>query len=129
METFLSSAGNLNIDFSTNGGSSYLNSGMQNGLNYNLYNTATLTNVNSTSTGIITSSNGGNVYVTGHVFVHNAGQGAQCQFTGECIFPNGSGNTVFGKFFGNTLTNSVNAVKFTPSAGNITGTITMYGII
>jgi hypothetical protein len=123
----LSSTFILLLNVSVNGGSSYLTTGYLSGLNYNEYNTATLTNVNST-TSIYTGYGSGKY--DGYLWCYNILTSAQPYFSGTTVSFNAAPytNAVFAT---NTTAGGVNAFQFTSSSsGTITsGTITLFGVL
>jgi hypothetical protein len=123
----LSTSGNLNLNVSVNGGSSYLATGYLSGLNYNLYNSATASNINNTVT--IYLGTGENVY-SGQLWCYNIDTANPPYFSGVAL------TDVSGVFYQqvaiatNTTTSGVNAFQFIPTSGTFTsGTITLFGVL
>ena len=143
----VTNAASLYMYLSTNGGSTYLNSGfgIGNGCSYAAYNSTTYTNVYQ---GPGSSTNPSFFYLSGPLS-NTAGQGlsgsfylmdANPTFNGDD--PNIVGNVTFdgstsgaatmgiiAGFINNTAVANINAIKFAMSSGNIsTGTISIYGV-
>jgi hypothetical protein len=125
------SAVNFIMDWSTNNGSTYLNSGYNSGANYNLYNSSTFSNVNSTTTNIL----------TGPLFVTSAVTGAiYLNFPQSTYFPTANGNIVgIDSSNATALYNAmgaqgsamvINNIRFSFSSGNILSNarFSLYGI-
>lgn len=121
-----SSGSDLNMSISSNNGTSYSSTNYQAGLLYAGYTSATFSSNNSTSmfklaTGLTVSG----VYGNGIVWLNNFGFSAK-----PCI--HGTGWATKGQLllFGgeNTTAATYDAIKFY-SAGTITGTFTLYGIV
>jgi hypothetical protein len=126
-------AASLQMLVSNNGGSSYVTSGYQCGLNYSAYNTATLTNVNSTTYVPLSAamSNAGAAYNYSATFFYSP-TGNFGEIWGTCSFwtSNNSGINCFGTLGGGPGINGINAIKFQFSSGNIAGgSISVYGLI
>jgi hypothetical protein len=125
------SAGNpdLHMDFSTDGGSNYVNSGLTTGVNYNAYNTTITTNSNSTTTGIIGVSIASNATYNAIIYINNIGVGRSATYHGTHQWYNGT-TWLFGTMGGSTgASTGVNALKFLPTSSTFaTGTISIYGI-
>lgn len=109
--------------FSTNGGSSWLNSGYTSGYNGTAYNSATWGNGNSTTQcrlgGLSTTSLYG-----GYMYIHNLGGSTVVTYNGRAFENNNQTDITFG-----TNSNTgVNALRFQTQSGNIVGSISLYGI-
>lgn len=118
----------LNMDWSTNNGSTYLGSGFVSGLLSNNYNSATLANSNSTSTCPLTPSiTNTSVPIAGILYL-NFPASAIAFFNGQLFLNDTTG--VYSECYGaNTGTTTINNIRFSYSSGNITsGTISLYGI-
>jgi hypothetical protein len=120
------------VQISTNGGSTWLNSTYTSGSTINAYNSTTKTNVNSTTSFILSSNNlsntGGSTHgLSGLYYIYNLGGSGRNQVIGTAISGSGS-NLLLGGSYGSTVT--ANALKFFCSSGNITsGNISIYGQI
>ena len=110
---------------SSNNGSSYANSGYTSGINFNAYNSTTVTNATATTYGIMARSQSNGVGLYGTVFFTpgNGGWWGQMSFLNTTAaattlgFNLGSAGIVF------------NALRFQFASGNITsGAITLYGL-
>jgi hypothetical protein len=118
----------LNMDWSVNNGSGYLNSAFQSGLNSNAFNSSTLTNSNSTSTCPLTPSiTNTNVEIGGIIYASFPAS-AVAMYTGQ-LFTIDTTSTFINCSGGNTGTTLINNVRFSYSSGNIaSGTISLYGL-
>ena len=110
---------------SSNNGSTYANSGYTSGINFNAYNSTTVTNATSTTYGLMarSQSNGIGLYGTVYLTPGNGGWWGQMSFFNTTLatttlgFVTGGAGIVF------------NALKFQFASGNITsGSITLYGL-
>lgn len=119
----------LNMDWSTNNGSGYLNSGFLSGLNSNAFNSNTLANVNSTTTNPLTPSiTNTDVEITGALFCAFPAS-APATFTGQ-LFSIDTTSVFINCFGANSGTTTINNVRFSYSSGNISaGSISLYGIV
>ncbi len=118
----------MNMDWSTNNGSTYLNSNFQCGLNTNTYNSATYANQNTTTTAQIT--NAGNISSTANtkiiLWLQDFAVSGFPSYNGTLYANQNQGGILFGAQ--NTAV-TVNNIKFSMSSGNIaTGTFSLYGI-
>ncbi len=130
--TCATNAAQLNMTFSTNNGSTYLTTGYQCGLNSTPYNGTTLTNLNSTSTAILSSglsnSSGfyqGSLYLFGlESAVNPIGYGYFLGLNSSSVVTQGYYSIL------NTTTTAVNALRFNWSSGNFgSGSIiSIYGL-
>jgi len=123
----------LNFNVSVNGGSTWVNTGYQGGFWSIPYNSATITNANSTTTIIISGplSTTAGVGVNGYIYCNDVTNGSNMQVSGQNCF-NGSttGLGAVGWFSSTTGQTSVNGFQFIMSSGNIsTGTFTLFGIL
>lgn len=110
----------FNMDWSIDGGSTYLNTGFTSGFNYHAYNSTTFTNVNSTTTNPLGVSN--SAAFSGFIFMNATS--AVC--SGQGMY-NTTGQFI--EIFGANTTSPINTIKFSMSSGTITsGTITLYGL-
>lgn len=118
----------FNMDWSTNNGSGYLGSAYRCGLNSNPYNSATLTNANSTSTCTILPANAAaNVISSGQIYLFLPAS-ATASYIGQ-LYDAVSTPIQVSCFGINTGTTTINNIKFSYSSGNIlSGTISLYGI-
>ncbi len=123
----------FNLDLSTDNGATYLNSNFLAGDLVNQYNSATLANTNSTTTlPIITgqSNNTANAPICGMMDLYNLPTAVDaCVVAHSSYFLSGSSfaQSIFAGT--NTAAGSINAIRFSFSAGNIaSGTISLYGV-
>lgn len=120
----------LEMQVSTNGGSSYIATGYTTGFNRSPYNSNTLTNNNSTTYVILsgTVANTAGIGTSGTLYCYNFNNGNTQAYSGTALY-NAAGTTTIG-FIGGTGpgTTTVNALQFIFASGNIsTGTISLYG--
>jgi len=121
----------FNMDFSTNGGSTYLNSGYSAGLNWNATNSTTLNNVNSSTTGVIGSPINNAASYNAAIWLNNVGIGQSIYWHGTSNWYNGNGPVItFCLLGGQQTATTINAIRFSFSAGNFNnqGTIALYGM-
>jgi hypothetical protein len=125
--------GQILLQISTNGGSTYTATGYQAGINYTTWNLSVFTNA-SPGTGFIlsdtTSSNGSNaVFFQGYLY--NFGTAGIAAMTGNSTFAN-AGFTAFdlGYFGGTSGNTGPNAFRIinNGASGTITGTISVFGV-
>jgi hypothetical protein len=122
--------GQIQMDVSTNGGSSGIGGGYQSCSFKNAYNTATLTRTSATATSIVALLSDSTDTFNGLLFF-NAGSGVATSFVGRGPSYSTTGTTLTNHFFGgNNTATSVNGLIFTVSSGGTftSGTITLYGI-
>ena len=125
----------LGVQFSTNGGSSYLSSGYQGGFTYASYNGNTFINVNSTAQCYLggPTGNTSSKFLSGSVYLYNLTTATPPSMMGQFICQGIAGNSVVGNAFGyNTTTSGVNALKIftTTSSQTITaGKFTLFGVL
>lgn len=130
--TPVTTATNLQMLMSNNNGSTWLGAGSYNGgINYSLYNSTTMTNLNSTANFILSGSVLNTQGVCGHLFISNVNNGSSLglQFNGQSTW----NDTVLGSIATGTIMGagfpSINALRFQISSGNISaGRISIYGI-
>jgi hypothetical protein len=115
----------LILRVSNNNGSSFSAVGYNAGVNYTSYNSATVTNVNSTTGAPLTSNSGNGVGISGTVFV-NFGNGF---YHGQTAYGStDSGLNAFGNCGGATGLQP-NAFRLLMSSGNLTsGNVTLFGL-
>lgn len=129
-----SSSVSFNMDFSTNGGSSYLSTNFLSGLNWTLITSYSLTNKNSTSTCPLIDSAlamSSSDFFGAIIFLYNLGSSfTSPSYSGQISTYNSSTNSSFGMFFGaQNSTSTINAIRFSASSGNIaTGDFSLYQI-
>lgn len=118
----------LNMDWSTNNGSTYLGSAFQSGEISNAYNSTTFSNTNSTSTCPLTPSiTNTTVPLNGYLYLYFPAS-AVASYNGQ-IFTQDTTSTFIQCAGVNTGTTTINNIKFSYSTGNITsGTISLYGV-
>ena len=130
--TNISNAGTttvLNMDWSTNNGSTYLGSGYQSANNSNPYNSNTVTNASSAATNPLTPSiSSAGAFINGIMFLALPTTAAVSSMVGQVFI--GETTSVYADVMGyNTGTTSINNIRFSFSSGNIaSGTISLYGI-
>lgn len=125
-----SAGGQIQIQVSTNGGSSGIGSGYQTCSFKDAYNTATLTRTSGTAIGVVALLNDSSDTFNGTLYF-NAASGVATQFVGRGSSYSTTGTTLRNYFFGgNNTTTSINGLIFVvSSAGTYTsGTMTLYGI-
>lgn len=117
------------MDWSTDNGSTYLNTNFQSGNTSNGWNSATIVNTNSTSTNpLVGTASQSNVFPTsGQVYIYIVGTSLLTNMVGQFY----QGANTYGSIYGGRLTAiTLNNVKFSMTSGNIsTGIITLYGIV
>jgi hypothetical protein len=131
----LSASNPLQIQISTNGGSSYITSGYFTGIN-SIASTAasgTWSNaINATSYLVAVYSNGSSYYLYTNLYLYNmtAGSGFVCsQGSGSAGDMSTVNKFTFPQGVYGTASTTVNALKFVPSSGTFSGTITLFGIL
>ncbi len=124
-----STSASMNMDWSTNNGSSYLNTNFLCGLNYHASSSAVYSNTNSTTTCPI--SNAGSTQICAILCIQGlAGTAATGpSYYGQSMYFNAVPTLQATELFGlNTGSANVNNIKFSLSAGTMTsGTISLYG--
>lgn len=122
---------NLLLRTSNNNGSSFADSGYLAGLNYWSYNSATTTNINSTTANIVsgpTSGGSGTLTASGYCFLGLVGNGVLFG-SGTSMWMQTNTNPQFGLFFVRPTSTGTNAFRFLFSDGNITsGLVSIYGL-
>jgi len=114
---------NFQMLFSTNGGSSYLGSGYVTGYVTTAWNSNTWSNTNSTSLCQLALADA-SLALSGYMYISNIAVALSPSYTGELF----SGSSQF-LLYGNNTGNTINAIRFQFSSGNIaSGTISLYGI-
>jgi len=131
----LSASNPLQMQISTNGGSSYITTGYLTGVN-SIASTAASGSwsnaVNATTYLVAVYSNGSSYYLNSNIYLYNAtaGSGFVCSqssgMTGDMSTVN---KFTFGQGVYTTTSTTVNALKFVPSSGTFSGTITLFGIL
>lgn len=126
-----STSASMNMDWSTNNGSTYLSTNYLCGFNYHTYNSNAYSNTNSTSTCPI--SNAGSTQICAIIVIQGLAGAAStgpCYY-GQSMYFNGAATLQATELFGiNTGSPNVNNIKFSLSAGNMSsGTISLYGCI
>jgi len=121
----VSTSGNLNLEVSTNNGSSYVSTGYLSGNAYMGYTSSSFGNENSTTfyqlfTGSSTAVSSGTVWLFNLPLS-----------TGHSIYSDFFvGNDYWQKGYGSNLTGSINNIQFYQSGGsNFSATATLYGLI
>lgn len=124
---------NLQMQISNDGGSTWINSGYQSGMNVASYDSATFANTNNATAHQLTGGigNGTNSETgNGEIFMHKCNRASSSWLTGKSSYYNPSTDkammAVLGGSSGSTGTN---AFRFFLNTGNITdGTFTIYGL-
>ena len=126
----LTTDGQVYVQFSTNGGSSYQTSGYQSCVNYTPWNSTTFSQGSiSAGLAICDTTDHDQTGILFDVTLYNLNGANTFGMTGTTTFDN-AGNTAWqlgfcGGIFGANL--SVNALRIISSAGNVTGTVSLYG--
>lgn len=121
----------LNLQLSTNGGSSYLATGYKSGANQWTYNSATWTNNNQTTAVYLTPGTSTTVGDTaaGHIWISDFNSGAAQKFIGMSMTM-ASGSPIEFQLSGTIAATSPNALQVLMSSGHInTGTFVLYGVV
>jgi len=115
----------LELQLSTNGGSTYITSGYQAGNNITSYNSATFANQNGTTFFYLSQSTFAS-FTSGFLYLNNLTANAVCSVNGQ-FYQDG---TFQGLSFGyNSGTTASNAFKILTSTGNMTsGTFSLYAL-
>jgi hypothetical protein len=129
--------GTSNVSFrmqvSTNGGSSYLGAGYLSGANKGIYSTNVFTNVNSTSVVLLSGGDlagTNNIGCSGQAYLYNVTNGSNFCMSGTSSYLILASNVTFCLLQANSTINTINALQFSMSSGNISvGRITLYGIV
>jgi hypothetical protein len=129
-----STAANLQVQISTNGGSSYITTGYVSGNNSASYSTVTFANLTSTTGIFLSSASAASATYNYGVYLYNFTSGAggsSSSSTGNRVnltltgLSYDLGTGVYG-----TAATTVNAIRIIPSAGTLTsGSATLYGIL
>lgn len=124
------STDSLQLVVSADNGSSYANSGYTSAVNYNAYNSTTVTNLNSTTFYPITGPNTANMNISGQMFLTGLNSGDVSVINGQvCYVDSTLGVRTFGNIGGSCTQTASNAIRLLFSSGNIAiGTFTLYGI-
>ena len=126
----LGASGNneVTLNWSTDNGSTYINSNIASGINASVYNSATLNNTNATTKVIIGETVGTLLGLNGYALLYNlAGQGNSIPIMQS--FTSQANQNVFGSAYMTSTTPNVNNIKLTYSSGNIaSGTMSLYGL-
>ena len=122
---------NFNMDWSTNNGSTYLNSNFQSGNLGWAWNNNVPYNGNSTSTNPLNLGGnplGNTTYNSGQIYLYNLTSGvATPAYTGSMMQTSNIAVILYGN---NTTGSTINNIKFSMSSGNISaGTFTLYGLV
>lgn len=123
----------LTMEMSNNDGSSWVTTGYTSGCNHSAYNSATLTNTNSTAhwvlSGDVDTSSSSN-HASGDCKILNTNTGGRTFIVGNCSFSRDSDSlTANGNFGGKAGSTGANAFRVLMSSGNITsGTFRLYGL-
>lgn len=113
------------ITLSTDGGGTYLNSGYSGGTTFNFINgAATWSNSNSTSIFTLGGVQNATHTLNATIWFYNMTNGNEVAMQGTG-FSNGS----FSLYGGSQSTGTINAIKINLSAGNISGTFSLYGLL
>jgi len=123
-----SSAVNLLLAVSDDNGTSWKNSGYLSGLNYNAYNSATITNANNTTSFVIGNSLDNTDVYSATLNIFNVNIANPFIMIGNAAYT----DTVITDFvtvlLGGNAAVSVNAIRIIPASGTITsGTFSLYG--
>jgi hypothetical protein len=115
----------LLLTFSLDNGSTFKSSGYFSGLNYSAYNTATLTNANSTSNIVLGTAIASSSAFHACVWISSIGA-SRIGVHGTAVW-GVSGASNFGTIGGNWGNGTVNAIRLESSSGNMTiGGFTLY---
>jgi hypothetical protein len=122
----------MSMQFSTNGGSSYLTSGYQSGITFLPFDSATASFGQSDSTSmffLVIAGPDASSTMAGTINIYDLTNGATPKIIGDTISTD-TGNCYWQKTFGTQATATINAIKIFPSSGNITsGTFSLYGLV
>lgn len=120
----------LRMEMSNDNGSSWIVTSYQAGCNINAYNTATLTNSNSTSAWLITGAldNGSSSRANGQIRIYLISANNPYVVGQSTFFENGGSITNFASFGGRGGSTGANAFRLIMSSGNITGSAALYGL-
>ena len=118
-------ANKVEVQVSSNNGVSYANTGYTSGVNYLAYNSATVTNVNSTSAALITSnaSNGSGIMGIAYFNSHNG------LFRGYSTYLSTDNSVSSMAMIGGGTGVAMNAFQILSTSGNLTsGSVSLFGI-
>lgn len=119
--------------FSTNNGTSYVTSGYRSSLNFNVYNSTTITNVTNTDRMAIGASPAAvSVGVNGHLWMHNLKTSKNAYMYGQAFDFDGASFQRHMTFSSSTTSTQVDAFRiFWNGGGNIfgTGKFSLYGLL
>lgn len=118
----------LTMQVSQDNGSTFLNSGYANGLNYSSFSTGTLSNSNSTSHIPLTTDVNNNT-IASNFYIYNTNLGSPLQIQGFSTWQDGS-NTVNTGFFNGQTPTGITAIRFIFTGGSTiaAGTFSLYGL-
>jgi hypothetical protein len=121
----------LLMQISTNNGSTYISTGYQSGQNQWIYNSATLSNGNSTSYLFLTPGVGSANFASGQAWLSNMQNGASFLAWGNSSVFYNSASAYGANMISYNAATSVNNIKiYCLSGGNITtGTFNLYGLV
>ncbi len=130
MWTNVESGGNLLVQLSTNGGSSYISTNYQSGLNASAYNSTTQANANTTS-GFLVGSLSTGFFSNGMMFLRNMTSGSN-------YVEHHNSSTNYSVAFASRIelcsgaytvaSTTVNAFQLVPVSSTFSGKFTLYGI-
>lgn len=123
----------LNMQMSNDGGSTWITTSYTSGCNHNPYNSATVTNNNSTTAWVLTGpldSGSSSNLANGAIYILNTNVGNNCYISGTCsYYDNTSAVDAMGVVGGRGGATGANAFKVLMSSGNIAaGTFRLYGV-
>lgn len=128
---YVETTGSPKVYLSNNGGTSYITSGYQEAAQINFVN-GTASEQKSTSQTYfqdIGYSTGTAIMKNGYSYFYNLGNSSKYSFNTYHTFSNHP--TAFISFFGGGVhptAETINAIKFSVSSGNFTGTVKLYGV-
>lgn len=119
----------LNLTISNDNGSTYVTTNYQSGISSLPYNSATVSNINSTSTIYLSAAIAGTVGCSGQAFLTVVG-GSPLTLTGDTTYYANTTNVISSANLNATNTSTtMSAFKVLMSSGNITsGTFSLFGI-
>jgi len=116
---------------STDNGSSFSTSGYAAGINYSVYNSATITNANSTAAVLVSGnaiSSSSNFDADAIIYFYHANSAQNPHVSGVCKWVSSVPIGTMGDIQAGIAVTGVNAFRFMMDSGNITGTFSIYGI-
>ncbi len=124
----------LILQISNNNGSSWVTTNYTSGINTSPYNSATLTNTNSTSDFVLSTGLDSALSMSTYhsvFYIYDVDVANIPYVSGQCSFyDNTAGVTALGNFGGSCTTTGVNALRFIMSSGNIAaGNFAVYALI